>query len=228
MITKTADKSYRMVCKATTQEGEDGRTITSVIASTATSDRSNDIVEQDWSLENFNANPVALFNHSTMMGVVGRVVRAEVVAEQLEADILWDEADDNPLGQKVARQFREGFLNAVSVGFRAGQVIWRMDLDESDPKHATRGLWLSHNELLEISAVPVPANPQALSKADDAPITRGELRGLVLGLLREDVEIKAVLEALTDEPAEPDWWVDDKSAGGDWFDDGKVVELPRG
>jgi hypothetical protein len=82
----------------------------------------------------------------------------------LVAKIQWDDSDANPLGQTVAHQFRSGFLSAVSVGFQPGEAIRRNALDESHPHYAERGNVFRDNELLEISAVPIPANPEALAR----------------------------------------------------------------
>ena len=57
--------------------------------------------------------------------------------------------------------YRGGFLNAVSVGF--------LPLEEPKPLYDADGHMVGNEftkqELLEISSVPVPANPSCLSKA---------------------------------------------------------------
>ena len=67
------------------------------------------------------------------------------------------------MGQIVASQFRRGFLNAVSVGFAPGQVIPRKELPDESPYKAETGNLYRNPELLEISAVPIPAHQDALA-----------------------------------------------------------------
>jgi HK97 family phage prohead protease len=133
-----------------------------VIASEAVPDRMRDIVEQDWRLENYRSNPVILWGHDSTGLPVGRASSIGVVEGRLLAGITWDR--DGVLGGEVARMFDEGWLNAVSVGFRPGKVQHRSDLDESDPRRAEQGFVLSNNELLEISAVAIPALQTALAQ----------------------------------------------------------------
>jgi HK97 family phage prohead protease len=130
------------------------------VASTSTIDRADDIVEQDWDLEHFRKNPVILWAHDSRSMPVGRAVGVEVVDGRLMCSVVWDEAHE--VGKQVARQVREGFLSAVSVGFYPGMQVPRRSLPEGDPRKADYGYILSKNKLIEISVVPVPANPQAL------------------------------------------------------------------
>jgi len=144
-------------------------TVTDVIASTPDRDRVGDIVDQTWQLDSFKGNPIALWNHDASLGPVGRVVDIGLKDGNLVASILWDESPENPLGRRVAAQFRNGFLNAVSVGFRPHKVFSKVQLQEMDDDRADDlddyGMLLTDNELLEISAVSIPANAQALTRA---------------------------------------------------------------
>lgn len=130
------------------------------IASTANPDRAGDIVEQDWSLEQFQANPVILWAHRYDLPPVGRAVRAEVVEGALQIEVAWDEASAQ--GAEVARQIRAGFLSAVSVGFQPSAAAERRSLPDDDPRKAERGLVFSGNKLMEVSVCPVPMNAEAL------------------------------------------------------------------
>ena len=149
-----------IVCKATT--GEDG--ITTVTASTPASDRYGDVVSSPWQLEKYKANPVVVWSHDYSLPPVGRALEVTMEGPNLVAKIQWDDSENNPLGKTVAHQFRTGFLSAVSVGFQPGEAVRRNALDESHPYYAERGSLFRDNELLEISAVPIPANPEALAR----------------------------------------------------------------
>lgn len=144
---------------------------TTVVASTDTSDSYDDVVDQGaWDLSRYKANPVILFGHDYGTPPVGMAVDVGVRAMGGEADrlalhaeIKWDTHADNDLGRLVGGQFERGFLKAVSVGFRSGKWTLRRELPEDHAYFAERGYLLSDNELLEISAVPIPANPEAVS-----------------------------------------------------------------
>ena len=99
-----------------------------------------DLRADSWDLSRFKRNPLVLWGHDFFGDrlPIGRA-DARVDGKQLKADITFDPDDD--FAQQVARKYRNGFLNAVSVSW-----------DAIDGK----------NHLLEISAVPVPMDPDAL------------------------------------------------------------------
>lgn len=200
---------YRMfaIVKADSDESE-GTTVR-VIASTAAPDRMKDIVEQEWNLDNFKANPVILWGHDSNTPPIGRAVAISVEktgdGPQLIADIKFDEGPHNPLANTVAEQFRNGTLNAVSVGFRPHEVTPRSGLADNDERRSEQGLILSKNELLEISAVTIPANSQALAMrsievveepdllADAVKAAIADLPALVLDAVRNDPKVRAAI-----------------------------------
>jgi len=118
------------------------------IFSTASVDRHGDIVEQNWLLKNFKNNPVYLdsHNYNSIEKIIGRIdkIKAKGV---LEGDIIF--ATVNPLGQLAKDLAEGGFLNTSSVGFIPKKF---------DDKFER----IIESELLEISAVSVPANAEAL------------------------------------------------------------------
>lgn len=139
---------------------EDGLLI-AVIGSTAAIDRYGETIDQEsWDLKHYKKNPVILWAHNLTMGEdrppIGRAVKVKVQDGKLVFDIKFDMAD--PFAADIFRKYKEGFLNAFSVGF-IPHTIQRND-EEGQPLDSTI---LKDNELLELSAVPVPANPEALN-----------------------------------------------------------------
>jgi len=103
----------------------------------------------DWRLDNYRRNPVVLWVHDyggrTLP--IGRAVDVRIKSAALLADIVFDQED--AFARQVEDKYRRGFLNAVSVGWQdvmEGKRTW--------------------HDLMDISAVPVPADPSALTLAE--------------------------------------------------------------
>lgn len=137
------------------KKAEDGgdKPIFHAIFSTAGEDRHGDIVEQSWELKSFKKNPVYLDSHNydSIVHILGRVSGLKVTGEgkkqKLEGNVEF--MLENPKGALAAMMAEKGFLNASSVGFIP------LEFDEKTGN-------IVHSELLEISAVSVPANAEAL------------------------------------------------------------------
>lgn len=129
----------------------------SFVASTSAVDSYGEIVEQDWQLRRYKANPVVLFAHNSRELPIGKATRCEVVKGQLEADIEFLSAEANPKAEQVWQCVKAGALRALSVGFVPGDV-------RVEKRNGKETYVLSKNELHEISVVPIPANNEALAK----------------------------------------------------------------
>lgn len=143
---------------ATDISGEPG----TPIRFTATTDalaRDGLVIELDgWQLDNYRDNPVILWAHD-YRGERPPIGRGDV-ADWPSVAITFDQADE--FARQVERKYRDGFLNAVSVGW---------DTNEKTNERITQA------ELLDISAVPVPGDPGALIERQ-----RTGLRSLQAGL----------------------------------------------
>lgn len=121
----------------------------SFIASTGAIDRQGEVIDPaGWQLKRFMDNPVILWAHRYDELPVGKATSLSTDAKGLYVEGVFASADANPKAQQVRKLYEDGMLSAVSVGFipleRNGNIITK-------------------SELLEISVVPVPANPEALS-----------------------------------------------------------------
>ena len=150
-----------MICKA---EASDDGTITAV-ASTPDPDRMDDVVAPSWKLDDFRRSPVIMHAHDYEGPVVGKAVEIDLVGDTLMMRVKFDEHESNPLGQRLANQYREGFMSAFSVGFAPGKVTPRSQLPKDHPAYSEKsaGSYMTENSLLEVSAVSIPANPHALA-----------------------------------------------------------------
>lgn len=129
-----------------------------VIASTDALDAHGTVLDQaSWKLDRFRANPVVLYAHNQRDLPVGFAENVRVEDGALRARLRFVTAAANPLAEQVWQLVQQKALRAVSVGFFAG--------DMKTQKRGGREIAvLTDNELLEISVVPVPSNPEAVAK----------------------------------------------------------------
>lgn len=178
---------------------EQNPNIVHATVSTDEIDRYNEIVLPaafKEALPAFLANPVVLPAHQHRLEngeppVIGNVVTntIRIGEHNIDMDIAFD---DDDLGQKYARKYQKKMMRAFSIGFR-GLTGEYKDADK------TR-VWIwTKIELLEVSAVAVPANRGALARAngyydheDDGRDTQLEYRNL----RKEIVELKSTIDNL--------------------------------
>lgn len=123
--------------------------------SSSNTDRHGDIVHQVFNLAPFQKNPVYLDSHNydSIEHIIGRIPNIGVMDGVLQGDVEF--ATMNPKGALAEQMAEKGFLHASSIGF-----IPLAFNDEGD---------ITESELLEISAVSVPANADALFEKDATP-----------------------------------------------------------
>lgn len=113
-------------------------------------DRENESISQrGLDFKNFLKNPILLWSHNAgadKMPAIGKVSKVWQTKDgYTHFTPVFDLEDD--FAKSIYRKFKSGFLNAFSIGFIA------KDKDEDVIKEA---------EVLEFSAVNIPANPEAL------------------------------------------------------------------
>ena len=153
------------------------------VASTGEVDRHGDTVAPEgWRLDAYRDNPVVLWAHDYGEPAIGRAEAVWSDGRALRARL---EFAPTEFAGQVERLYRQGYQKGVSVGFRPLRFEERRD----PVNGAFLGIRFLEQELLEISAVPVPANGGALLAEEtldstEAPGERGQLADEVVGLLR--------------------------------------------
>lgn len=151
---ETADILIKEINRHSIKEAK-GEGTFEVIATTEGIDRDGEsILVKGWVLDNFMKNPVLLWGHDYYSLPIGAVTSVTQEGDSLIAKGVFA---NNPRAQEIRQLYDDGILKAVSVGFipleRQANVITKA-------------------ELLELSFVPVPCNPSALSTAKAAQLEK--------------------------------------------------------
>ncbi len=141
------------------REGAGDSSAMTFVVSSEEVDRHGDVVAaQGWHLTAYRQNPVFLWAHDYTRPVIGRARSLWVEPGQLLAGMEFAPTD---FAREVAALYRSGYQQGVSVGFKP----LRYEERRQEGTGAFLGLRFLEQELLEVSAVPVPANRQALRRA---------------------------------------------------------------
>lgn len=161
-----------------------------------TTDRHGDIVRVNgWDLTNYKKNPVFLAFHDQWTFPAGRTLRAwknlkdngAPGQKSLMFNVYFPEG--NELSDMTFNAFKDGLMNSVSVGFRPLKYNYPSSKEEREQLGlGPYGAEIQKQELFELSAVAVPANPNAVQlKSFD---TKGLAERLGLENLPEAQKVK--------------------------------------
>ena len=135
------------------------------VISTASVDRHGTVLDPNgWMLDNFRSNPIMAYQHNTHSTDPDDIIGTwdlRIENGQLVGKPIFEDAELNPKADKIRREIEAGTLRAVSVGFIPTDARWGTKSRGEDPNV----LYLDQNELLEVSIVAVPSNPDALKRS---------------------------------------------------------------
>lgn len=149
---------------ATVRSFDQESRIVEIVASDETIDRMGDIIRVDgWQVENYAKNPVVLIDHDySVASIVGRSISTRVEGGQFVQRQRLDDPSTNKAAALVMSRLESGSLFAVSVGFQP--LVWKTRADE-DGEEIPWTFDFIQQDLLEVSWVAVPANPNAVMDA---------------------------------------------------------------
>ena len=194
---KTLHVKAEVVQKKQEEEG----VIEAIVGSSSIVDRHREVVSQDgWVLDNYKKNPVVLWGHNIReeRPPIGKALKVWLDGEKKKKKLMFkvkmDMADE--FAASIYRKIKDGFINTVSVGFIPLEI---------DPE-AKDWTW-SKAELLELSFVPIPANPQALVEIRSLgiePIEEEKLASYYRSFdrideVRDEIEDEEVEEVMSDQ-----------------------------
>ena len=163
---------FRTAAQHEVRKAEQGSREITFVASAGTRDSAGTVLNVNgWKLDRFNSNGIIGYQHKVYGGwddtdnpdnVIGKGY-AYVKDGQLLVDVEFEPAEINELAEKIYQKLLFGSLKAVSVGFMpVGKGQWGKDEESLDGKNPT--YYYAGQELLEVSVVNIPANPNALKK----------------------------------------------------------------
>jgi hypothetical protein len=161
---------------------ESDRTIDHIFSDGSVARDGDRIVTSGWDLDNCLSNPLYLWRHDAQSPPVGRVLGIWPDGDLLRGTVQYATAEEYPFADSVFRLTRGGYVNASSVSWLPTR--WRYSTDKGRAPGAVDFL---EQELLEVSAVPLPALASALVTGrgaggiDLAPIAAWAERELDLG-----------------------------------------------
>ena len=163
----------------------------SFVASTETPDRYGDIISvKGWSLEAYKRNPIVILNHDSSSLPIAKG-NVHIRNGQLLIDVEFDM--DDPLAANVARKAKNGFINAVSVGFQPLESVLRRELDPKNPMYGTKGQYFKRSELLEVSIVTIPANSEATMLGKMKNQDETYLKGFIQDVVNEELQTQVTI-----------------------------------
>lgn len=132
-------------------------------------------------LTRFKQNPVMLDQHlNTTSAVIGRWLDLSATETELSAEPEFDEGDDKAV--LISGKVERGIINACSMG---------ISFNKNDLKLIDGQLTLTKCELLEVSIVAIPSNPQALRLTCDGKLlTASEAKELCLSVASTTKDFK--------------------------------------
>lgn len=163
------------------------------VASTAIEDRHGEIVSvEGWDIKKFKEDPVLLWAHDHYEMAVGQAKKIWVEGTGKKAKLMIEGFihEHTDKARALKQLVKEGIIKTMSVGFRP------IDMD---------GNTFTSQELLEVSFVNVPANPQALISAykslSDAGFEKKTMSdiGIPVAILEELDAVKKDVSQLRDE-----------------------------
>lgn len=156
-----------------------------IIGSTSAVDRDGESIDpKGWNLKNYKNNPIILPAHDYRQPAIGRAKRIRLQDGKLTFRIEFPPEGANPVADVYRKLYKGGFMTASSVGFIPE------DWTEGDGKKGSPARTYTKAELLELSLVSVPSNPEALAtqRGIKEAVSKGVLTGSDVDTLRKYAE----------------------------------------
>lgn len=142
---------------------EEKRTAEFVISSEAPDTYGTVFLSSGWQLDRYNRNPVVTFNHLDHHQDPDVIIgTSEVRLEdgKLMAVVTFEDAENNPLAEKIFRKVKSGILRGASISAYPQEGRW----GEKDAGENPDIIYFTRAELMAWSIVTVQSNPDAIAR----------------------------------------------------------------
>src|SRR5690606_1357266 len=152
------------VIRAITDEMKEKRQAEFVISTEAVDTYETVFKIDGWDLTRYRNSPVVLYGHKSYSDNPDMVLgtsEVRIEGNQLIGVVTFENAEDNPLAEKVWRKVQNGTLRMASIGANPIEYRWGIFDKGENPDE----LYFVRQELLEWSIVPIGSNPDALKRS---------------------------------------------------------------
>lgn len=152
--------SRNVTLRAVTDELIEKRMAEFVISSEAVDSYGTVFRKDGWKLDDYLKNPIVTYNHSLYSSDPDSIIGTSEVffdGDQLVGRVEFEQADVNPLAEKVFKKIQAGTLKMASVGAGVEKAHFGDEERGEDPSV----MYFTSQKLIEWSVVPAGANPDA-------------------------------------------------------------------
>lgn len=165
---------------------EKERTLTAYVSTSARDRMDEVLIPEGVDLTKYKKNPIVLWAHDYSMPPIGKALWIKKDGQGVISKMQFANTE---FAQEIFNLYKDGFMKAFSVGFIPKE---HEDGDGQKSPRRTYKKW----EMLEYSAVPVPANPEALTLAISKGVLRNEQLKTALSFKSESMEEKEGCEGI--------------------------------
>lgn len=143
----------------------------------------NEIVQAGWRFDNLRANPRFLWCHESREAPIGNIVEVGLKRKKAlgtcatgrvyffnEDEFIGRAGCGKDFADRVLRAYKADHMNATSISWKTLKYEWI-----KDEEGYYMGVRFLENDALEVSAVPIPADPNALKNCSDFGFRAEEL-----------------------------------------------------
>lgn len=175
----------KMFSSAIAKEFDDQERSIVAWGSKAIVDRDNELIMGEaWNTSEFVKNPVLMFAHDYKMPPVGKILWVKTTPEGLKFKAQFA---TSAAGEEVYQLYKGGFMSAFSAGFKP--KAWEDNPNVTDVKGVKPKRLFTEVMLMEISCVPIPANPEALVEMTKSIKTKALSDAVIALNERKDVQV---------------------------------------
>ena len=164
------DKILRIFDSQIKEVNEKERSVVALVSTGAWDRQDEVLLPEGADLKNYRKNPVVMWAHDYNRPPIGKAAWIKTTDDGILAKTIFA---NTPFASEVLQLYKDGFMKAFSIGFIPKE---HEDGDGEKKPRRTYTDW----EVIEYSAVPIPANPEALMMAIQ--------KGTISEIIKKDID----------------------------------------